>query len=290
MPAPYQPMLLTAANAPPIQDGWAHEMKMDGFRCIAEVTARRVRLWSRGGNDMRPRVPELGELAVLGDVVLDGELVVVTDDGRADFELLAGSVNRRTGDRSPHPPITFYAFDALRLADWELCDLPWSERREVLDDLGLGDRTAGAARTTRWSLDGAAMHQATAAVIGEGTCSKRLDSPYRPGRSRHWLKIKHRVVETFDVAGWRPSTPSRPGGLIVAQAGDIIGVATLALPQQDRKGLVDLIERYGRRHPTGSITIGEGVQATVHYTSRTPTNGHLREAFVDAVYPTMETT
>jgi ATP-dependent DNA ligase len=129
------------------------------------------------------------------------------------------------------------------------------------------------------------MHQATAAVMGEGTCSKRLDSPYRPGRSRRWLKIKHEVVETFDLAGWRPSTPSRPGGLIVAQHGEIIGVAALAISDEDRRGLVALIERHGRRHPTGSITIGEGVQATVHYTSRTPTHGHLREAFVVSVYP-----
>jgi bifunctional non-homologous end joining protein LigD len=70
-------------------------MKMDGFCCIAAVTAGKVRLWSRGGNDMAARVPEVGALAALGVVVLDGELVGVTDDGRADFEVLAGRVNRR---------------------------------------------------------------------------------------------------------------------------------------------------------------------------------------------------
>jgi bifunctional non-homologous end joining protein LigD len=161
-----------------------------------------------------------------------------------------GRVNRRAGDRSSQRPVTSYAFDALRLASRDLCDRPWSERRQVLDDLDVNGRTDGAARTTRWSFDGAAMHQATAAVMGEGTCSKRPDSPYRPGRSRRWLKIKHKVVETFDVAGWRLSTPSGPGGLIVAQAGEIIGVATLATSERDRKGLVDLTDRHGCRHPT----------------------------------------
>jgi ATP-dependent DNA ligase len=136
MAAPYQPMLLTAVAAPPSQDGWAHEMKMDRFRGIAEVTAGPVRLWSWGGHDMAARVPKVA--ALLGDVVLDRELVVVTDDGRADFELLAGRVNRRSGG-----PVTAPSGHVLHLRrppprrPQELCGRPWSERRQILDDLDL---------------------------------------------------------------------------------------------------------------------------------------------------------
>jgi ATP-dependent DNA ligase len=134
--------------------------------------------------------------------------------------------------------------------------------------------------------DGNAMHLATAAIGAEGTVSKAVRSVYRAGRSRHWTKTKHSRTEVFQVAGWRPSTPSRPGGLILAEDGQPIAVATLAIAEKDRQNLVDLLHHYGRRHPTGTVTIADDcLAATVRYTSRTPTHGHLREAFVLAVRP-----
>jgi hypothetical protein len=100
------------------------------------------------------------------------------------------------------------------------------------------------------------------------------------------LMAKHSTTETFQVAGWRPSTPSRPGGLILAEDDDPIAVATLALADNERAALVELFCRYGRQHATGTVTILEDcLSATVRYTSRTPTHCHLREAFVTAVQP-----
>jgi len=78
------------------------------------------------------------------------------------------------------------------------------------------------------------------------------------------------VTETFQVAGWRPSTPSRPGGLILAEHGEILGVATLAISDEQRTGLVELIQRYGQRHPTGSVTIPGGAEPV----KRFETGGH----------------
>jgi hypothetical protein len=94
------------------------------------------------------------------------------------------------------------------------------------------------------------------------------------------------VEKKLQVAGWRPSTPARPGGLVLAEHGEPIGVGALAMPERQRVALVELLQRYGRRHPTGVVTIPEDrIQAVVHYTARTPTHGHLREAFVVAVEP-----
>jgi hypothetical protein len=88
----------------------------------------------------------------------------------------------------------------------------------------------------------------------------------------------------LQVVGRRPSTPTRPGGLIPDDNADPVGVATLAMPDDERRALVDLIQRYGRQHPTGTITIPEDrTKAVVHYTSRTPTHGQLREAFVVSI-------
>jgi bifunctional non-homologous end joining protein LigD len=276
-------MLLTPTGAPPTEEGWVHEAKLDGWRCQAELIDGRVRLWSRGGHDWADRLPELLPLRVLGDLVLDGELVVATPDGRADFELLGGRMQQRA--HFTHQ-VTCYSFDLLRRQERELVNQAWQVRRALLDGLDLTAISEGAVRPTLWSTDGQAMHEATALSRAEGMVSKRERSVYRPGRSRHWLKAKHKVTEVLAVAGWRPSTASRPGGLILVDDGQFVGVATLALSEVQRHALLELIERHGRRHPTGTVTIPEdALKATVHYTCRTPTHGHLREAFVVAVHP-----
>ncbi len=110
MPPPYRPMLLTPAGAPPEGGEWAHEAKLDGWRCLAQVVDGRVRLWSRTGRDWTAAVPELGALGALGPVVVDGELVLATSDGRADFDLLGQRMHDR---RSAGPPVTLYVFDRI---------------------------------------------------------------------------------------------------------------------------------------------------------------------------------
>ena len=101
---------------------------------------------------------------------------------------------------------------------------------------------------------------------------------------QRWTKTKHRQTSLFPVVGWRPSTAFRPGGLIVAEGGEVVGTASLAMPEGERVGLVALLKRYGRSHPTGAITIPEDcLAATVRYTSHP--HRLLREAAVIGVHP-----
>jgi bifunctional non-homologous end joining protein LigD len=262
-----------------------HEAKLDGFRCLAQVKSNQLRLWSRAGGEWVNRLEELAGLALLGDVVLDGEVAVLAADGRADFDLLAARVHgpRHAADGQP---VTFFVFDVLQLDGRELSNKPWLDRRAILDGLDLATPTGGAARPTLWTEGGTAMFEATRSVRAEGTVSKRTDSPYRPGRSLHWRKAKHKVVETLQLVGWRPSMPGRPGGVLLADQDEWVGVGTLSLSEEQRAALVDLLERYGQRHASGTLTIApDCIEAVVHYTSRTPTHGRLREAFVVSVEP-----
>ena len=284
MTVPFRPMLPTAVPVPPAAGGWAHESKLDGYRCLAQLKPSRARLWSRAGTEWTDRLPELASLTALVNVVLDGEFVVVRP---TDGQILNCS---ERGPRAPlRPPLstgTSYVFDVLQFGDQDLRDQPWSARRQVLEDLDVAAGSEGAARPTIWAADGDVMHEASRAVQAEGTVSKRASSPYRPGRSRQWLKAEHKVEQKLQVAGWRPSTPARPGGLVLAEHGEPIGVGALAMPEHKRVALIDLLQRYGRHHPTGVVTIPEDrIQATVHYTARTPTRGHLRAAAVVAVEP-----
>ena len=164
MPAPYRLMLLTRTPAPPVAEGYVHEAKL----------------------------PELGSLAGLGDVVLDGEMVVATPDGRADFELLTTRLNRRPGDPTPAQRSASTSSTSCATSGEDLRDRPWSERRTILDKLELAEHTAGIARPTVVSPDGNAMHQATAAIGAEAT-SVKTSGPFT-GRAG-------------PDAGSRPSTP-----------------------------------------------------------------------------------
>jgi hypothetical protein len=225
----------------------------------------------------------LDGLASLRDAVLDGEVVVVTPSGRADFDLLGARIHGRRQGSDAHP-VTLFTFDVLEVDDADVRERPWTTRRQILDDLDLTGCTSGAARATIWTEDGSAMHEATRNLQAEGTVSKRPDSPTRradPGAGPRPSTGQSRPFSWLDGA---PQLRPRPGGLIVAEEGQPIGVASLTLPDSQRAALLELMHRYGRQHHTGAVTIPENcLEADMRFTSRTPTHGHLREAFVDAV-------
>ena len=189
-------MLATAATAPPRGEGWAYEMKWDGYRAIVEVRDGRLRVGSRRGLDVTARYPELAPLADAvraDDLVLDGELVVLDARGQPSFAAI----------QQHREPATFVIFDVLRLDGRDLTALSWRERRRVLERLAL----RGAAWHTPAVVEGDAdTALETAQRLGfEGIVAKRVDSPYRPGRrTTAWRKLKLRARQELVVGGWLP--------------------------------------------------------------------------------------
>lgn len=55
----FEPELCKVATDPPSGDDWLHEAKWDGYRILATIKGRRVRLWSRNGLEWTHKVPEL---------------------------------------------------------------------------------------------------------------------------------------------------------------------------------------------------------------------------------------
>ncbi len=206
-------MLATPATRVPTGAGWSHEVKWDGMRILADVRAGRTRLTARSGADATDRFPELAGLAELyDDMLLDGE-VVVFDAGRPSFPALSERIHlsgRKAAAAAQVRPVTYLVFDLLRLYDADLTSRPWSQRRELLERLGLDG--------PRWQVppvysDGAALVRATVEAGLEGVVSKRVDSPYTPGRrSQDWVKVPHRPTRSVVIGGWRPET-DRPGVL-----------------------------------------------------------------------------
>jgi len=116
-------------------------------------------------------------------LVLDGELVAFNDQGAPHWPLVCERVLH--GNRSI--PVTFVAFDVLRVDGHDVKCNAWSERRALLEDLGI-ERSS--VRLTEVFDDGSVLFEAVVEHGLEGVVAKKRNGIYRPGY-RGWTKIKN---------------------------------------------------------------------------------------------------
>ncbi len=227
-----RPMLASPGERVPTGPGWSHEIKWDGMRILADVHAGGLRLTSRNENDATASFPELAALAAVHeDTLLDGE-VVALDAGLPSFAALAERMHvsdpGRAGALAATRPVTYLAFDVLRLYGVDLTSRPLDERRATLDRLAL----AG----PHWQVpptyeDGDVLHAATFEQGLEGIVSKRRASTYQPGRrSPDWRKLPHRRSRSVVVGGWRLEVDSQGR----------LGALLVGVPRRDGAGLTYL--------------------------------------------------
>ena len=220
LPTDLRPMLAVPTTELPRDDAaWAYEMKWDGMRALIAVEGGRVRATSRQGNDATSRFPELQGLGrALGStaVVLDGEIVTLGDDGRPSFERLqprmqAGS-DRAVRTLVETTPAVVMLFDILWLDGHATTALPYTDRRRLLERLGLAGPAWQTPPTTVGH--GATVMDAARTLGFEGIVMKRLDSPYLPGRrSDAWRKLKLEGRQELVVGGWLPGKAGLAGRL-----------------------------------------------------------------------------
>ncbi|MEW5742436.1 MAG: DNA ligase D [Myxococcota bacterium] len=188
-------------------EGWAFELKLDGFRLLAERIGGKVRLVLRRGREATAQFPEIAEaLAALpgGDFILDGELVIQDEVGRPIFQrLLKRSTLTAPRDISKGmhaDPAVYFAFDLLMYEGVDLRGEPLSKRKALLlEKIPKADRVVPLEHV---ETQGEALLEAVRAKGLEGVMAKRLDAPYTGGRSDTWLKIALKHVADFAVVGW----------------------------------------------------------------------------------------
>lgn len=225
IPATIDPMLATLARGlPDDAESFAYEIKWDGMRAVAISEGGTIKLVSRTGRDVTgafPEVKPLGRAIGMRGVVLDGELVVLDEQGHADFQRLQSRMNvgasRVSEQLIRSAPVTYLAFDLLYLGGVSLLDEPYEDRRRRLFELEL----EGAAwRTPANHVGPPGPFVEAARELGiEGVIAKRLGSPYRPGRrGRDWLKVKNVRRQELVIGGWTPGKGRRAtsiGALLV---------------------------------------------------------------------------
>ena len=200
IPAFVAPELCKIVDRPPSGADWVHEIKFDGYRMQLRNFGGETTLKSRRALDWTARFPEIAkDGAGLGDALIDGEIVALDEHGSPDFAgLQAALSDEETGG------LVFFAFDVLYAGGEDLTALPLSDRKARLKAL-LDDAGEGGARfryVDHFETGGDAMLKSACSLHLEGIVSKRIDAPYRAGRSGAWTKAKCRGGQEVVIAGW----------------------------------------------------------------------------------------
>jgi bifunctional non-homologous end joining protein LigD len=171
---------------PPSGPLWVHEIKHDGYRLMVWRDGSRVRCFTRNGHDWGDRFPAIVLAArrlKAHSFLIDGEAVVLNDDGTSDFHALRG--HRRGAEAM------LVAFDLIEHNGHDLRDLSLIDRKRRLSKLIGNTKTRAMQYGSHLIGDGPAVFAHVCRMGLEGIVSKRTDAPYRSGPSRTWVKSKN---------------------------------------------------------------------------------------------------
>ncbi len=212
MPHAIQPMLATPVAEPFDHPDWIFEVKWDGYRAVAEIQDGSVSLYSRNGISFDKKFyPIADSLRKLGfEAVLDGEIVVVDDQGRPDFQAL----QHYQDSKGSH--LLYYVFDLLYFRGHDLMDIPLLRRKNLLKKI-LPPVPKIRFSDHVWE-EGVLFYNVAKEKGLEGIVAKHSQSLYEAGRrSRQWLKVKTRLTQEAVIAGFTEPGGSRKyfGALVV---------------------------------------------------------------------------
>jgi bifunctional non-homologous end joining protein LigD len=219
-----EPQLCKSVDRPPSGPGWAHEIKFDGYRMQLRVEGGRAVLRTRKGLDWTGRFAAVAKAARgLSDSLIDGEVCALDHEGQPDFAALQAAIADKDSSG-----LIFFAFDLLAAGGEDLRALPLSERKARLKALLAGSPSERIRYVDHFETAGQAVLDSACRLDLEGIVSKRLDAPYRSGRSETWTKTKCRAGHEVVLGGWT-TTDGRFRSLIggVRRGGKLVHVGRI---------------------------------------------------------------
>ncbi len=209
------------------RDDWVFELKLDGYRLLASKKGNDVLLLTRKGNDYTAVFPEVVramKALPFTECIIDGEVVVLDPEGRPSFSLMQrrGRLQSPIEIRSAAVELsaTFFAFDLIAFEDFDLRPLPLVERKALLLQ---ALPTIGIIRALdHIPREGERFLEQVGKLGLEGIIAKKANSPYLPGRSDKWLKMKVERTGDFVIVGFTAPkrTRSHIGALQLADMVD----------------------------------------------------------------------
>jgi bifunctional non-homologous end joining protein LigD len=194
---------------------WIYERKLDGIRCIAIRSGKRLRMLSRNNLSLNARYPELAEALAAEPCqrfAIDGEVVAFAGS-QTSFARLA--------QRHQKPVSVFlYVFDVLWIDGRDVRKLPLRSRKRLLR--AALDFKGQVRYTPHRNERGEAFFEEACRKGWEGLIAKRAGSPYSAARSRDWLKFKCEHGQEVVVGGFTAPKGSRTelGALLLGYYAD----------------------------------------------------------------------
>ncbi|RXH19261.1 DNA ligase D [Bradyrhizobium guangzhouense] len=201
MPDFVEPQLCTPVERPPASDGWCHEIKFDGYRVQLRVEDGEATLKTRKGLDWTDKFGSIAKQAgELPDALIDGEIVALDHNGAPDFSSLQAALSDGKTEE-----LIFYAFDLLFAEGLDYRRLPLGERKQRLKKLleARRKKTSQIRYVEHFESGGEAVLQSACKLELEGVVSKKLDAPYRSGRTESWTKAKCRAGHEVVIGGYK---------------------------------------------------------------------------------------
>jgi DNA ligase-1 len=202
---PYPFYLAYAIEGAPEELGdptdWSAEHKWDGIRSQVVIRNREIYVWSRGEELVTDKYPEFSAfLEIIPDgTVIDGEILPFPGGDIGTFNDLQSRIGRKTVSKTllKKTPVILKAYDLLEWEGKDIRNLPFLERRKILEQLHSTAETADSPFHLSKTISFNKWEEATAErerareVKSEGLMLKRWDSPYLVGRKKgDWWKWK----------------------------------------------------------------------------------------------------
>jgi bifunctional non-homologous end joining protein LigD len=196
-PTGLRPMLATLVDTPFDDEAWQFEIKWDGYRALALMNKKEVHLKSRNDKSFNDKFYPVYEAVKKWNLhaVVDGEIVVVKENGLPDFGNLQNWRSEADGE------VLYYVFDLLWLNGKDLTKLPLTARQEILRHHLPDDNSIRLSET--FEASGTELFKSARQMGLEGIIAKRKDSLYYPGdRTKQWLKIKSNQRQEVVIGGY----------------------------------------------------------------------------------------
>ncbi len=193
-----KPMLATLVDKPFDEEGWLYEIKWDGYRAVAFMNKGEIELKSRNEKSFNEKFYPVFDAIKKWKInaIVDGEIVVVNDDGHANFGALQNWRSEADGT------LLYYVFDIIWYDGHDLKDLTLTERRDILKQL-ISEENDIIQLSNNFETSGTEFLEAAKKMGLEGIMAKRKDSLYRADdRTTDWLKIKANKRQEVVIGGY----------------------------------------------------------------------------------------
>ncbi|MET3729009.1 DNA ligase D-like protein (predicted ligase) [Fictibacillus halophilus] len=258
-----KPMLPSLSNELPEENHWVYEIKYDGFRCLLFWDHANVIMTSRNGHPFHTIFPEVvdhlktleNNVKHLFPILLDGELCILENENKANFELIQKRGRLKQPDKieqaSRQYPSSYCAFDLLAIEGEYIHRHSFLDRKEKLQNLLqlTGVQTNKISTDSRlnfinFTSRSSEIRNRVQIDKSEGIVAKKLSSKWNPGiRTNEWIKVKNLKFHPFILLGYDTENGFFHVGVIKDHSVQFVGLFSHGISPQEKEALIQIIKK-----------------------------------------------